>query len=99
MDAYYSSPHYQTLCERVGRLLAEYGHRLITDLPPAARSSGSRLRMIGPTVTHALKRLEFRALTDPEVLEAICAVTRDDPELAGFYHIFMGLKELRGSAD
>jgi hypothetical protein len=96
MEAFFGSPQYVSLCERVGRLLVEYGNRLNTELPPAMRLSGPKLRMLGPTVTHALKKLEFRGLANPELLEALCAVTKDDPELAGFFHIFTGLKALSG---
>jgi hypothetical protein len=99
MDAFYTSAQYQTLCERVGRLTAEFGNRLNTDLPAAIRLSGSKLRMMGPMVSHALKRLEFRALANAELLEALCVITRDDPELAAFYQIFCGLQSLEAQQD
>jgi hypothetical protein len=99
MDAFFNSVHYEARCELVGRLIADFGNRLNTEMPPAIRLSGSKLRLMGPMVTRALKRMEFRSLLSAELLEALCVITKDDADLAGFHHIFTGLKLLSSTPD
>ena len=48
----------------------------------------------GATISACMRRLELRPLLIPEVVVALCDITRDEPGLRPFHKIFAGLHEL-----
>jgi hypothetical protein len=89
-----SSPRYQQACDRLGKLVVEYGSGMDTDRPAAFRIGKTKFRYHGSNVAALLKRFELSGLLIPEIVQAFCDITRNETDLRAFHKIFVGLSEL-----
>jgi hypothetical protein len=61
-----------------------------TNRPAAFMIGKTKFRYHGNNVAALLKRLELAGLLIPEIVQALCDITRNETDLRAFHKIFVG---------
>jgi len=94
MDALLSSLQYQKNCQLIGQLLQQHGRQKDGNAAPSFHHRNPRFGLNADTVVSCLKRLEFRSILEPQLLDALINLTEGYNQLRGFRELFKGLRSL-----
>src|SRR5450432_1421343 len=94
MDVLLSSPQYRKNCELIGKLLVDHGRQKDGNAAPSFKYRAVQFGNVAQIVVASLKRLEFRAIMEPQLLTTLISLAEGYNELRGFRQLFIGLRGL-----